>query len=264
MATRLADLATALVERGEPQEDGRSLDCIAPETADGSVIEEAPVGSHGGVGLAEQVKGQAHVRQEIDGVVEVAVGVPQVAERSIRAVLLQRDPGPGHLHGGGWPDARLLRRDFLPAGEPVAGTIEVAEPRIDHGQLGVRPFEGLHRTDGCGFEGLGQARRGLLRVGHLRGHGFDQEQAHEQRVGGEAQGQDDVRKLVGPRRGIGLVENLDLPAETMRVLTVLLLLGFPVVVVLAWIFDVTTGGIVRTEPLEGGSSPSRPSSFSPR
>jgi adenylate cyclase len=48
--------------------------------------------------------------------------------------------------------------------------------------------------------------------------------------------------------GGAIVDALHLPDVTPRVLTVLLMLGFPVVVVLAWIFDLTTEGVRRTEP----------------
>jgi adenylate cyclase len=48
--------------------------------------------------------------------------------------------------------------------------------------------------------------------------------------------------------GGAIVDALHLPEVTPRVLTVLLMLGFPVVVVLAWIFDLTTEGVRRTEP----------------
>jgi adenylate cyclase len=47
--------------------------------------------------------------------------------------------------------------------------------------------------------------------------------------------------------GGAISDALALPAVTMHVLTILLMLGFPVVVVLAWIFDITTKGVVRTE-----------------
>ncbi|MBR9989256.1 MAG: response regulator [Gemmatimonadetes bacterium] len=39
------------------------------------------------------------------------------------------------------------------------------------------------------------------------------------------------------------------PAVTMQIATILLLLGFPVVVVLAWLFDITSEGVRRTEPM---------------
>jgi adenylate cyclase len=48
--------------------------------------------------------------------------------------------------------------------------------------------------------------------------------------------------------GGAIVDALHLPEVTQRILTVLLMLGFPVVVVLAWIFDLTTEGVRQTEP----------------
>jgi adenylate cyclase len=48
--------------------------------------------------------------------------------------------------------------------------------------------------------------------------------------------------------GGAITDALELPPATMQVLTILLMLGFPVVIVLAWIFDITTQGVVRTEP----------------
>lgn len=46
--------------------------------------------------------------------------------------------------------------------------------------------------------------------------------------------------------GPALFDALALPEGSDRVLTVLLLLGFPIVIVLAWIFDIGPGGIHRT------------------
>lgn len=57
--------------------------------------------------------------------------------------------------------------------------------------------------------------------------------------------------------GGAIVEALHLPDVTPRVLTILLMLGFPVVVVLAWIFDVTTEGVRRTEPRADSPAQSR-------
>jgi adenylate cyclase len=52
--------------------------------------------------------------------------------------------------------------------------------------------------------------------------------------------------------GGAIVDALELPASTMQVMTILLMLGFPVVVGLAWVFDVTMQGVVRTESRHGG------------
>jgi TolB-like protein/Tfp pilus assembly protein PilF len=53
-----------------------------------------------------------------------------------------------------------------------------------------------------------------------------------------------------------------LPEWTLTVVVTLLAAGFPVTVILAWVFDLTTKGITRTEPAEGEgpgtSAPSRP------
>jgi adenylate cyclase len=48
--------------------------------------------------------------------------------------------------------------------------------------------------------------------------------------------------------GGAIIDALHLPEVTQRVITILLMLGFPVVVVLAWVFDLTTQGVRRTEP----------------
>ncbi len=44
-----------------------------------------------------------------------------------------------------------------------------------------------------------------------------------------------------------LVPALDLPARTMTLLVVLAILGLPVAIVLAWVFDIVPGGIERTD-----------------
>ena len=49
-------------------------------------------------------------------------------------------------------------------------------------------------------------------------------------------------------------EALLFPAWTSRLVTFLLILGLPIVVVLAWFFDVGEGGVTRTPPLEGSLS----------
>lgn len=46
-----------------------------------------------------------------------------------------------------------------------------------------------------------------------------------------------------------LVSALNLPAVVTNIVTILLLLGFPIVLLLAWTFDITTEGVRRTEPL---------------
>lgn len=52
-----------------------------------------------------------------------------------------------------------------------------------------------------------------------------------------------------------VVEPLGLPDGTMRLLIVLAALGFPVAVVLAWVFDLTPDGVERTQPAPAGGDP---------
>jgi TolB-like protein len=52
-------------------------------------------------------------------------------------------------------------------------------------------------------------------------------------------------------------EALSLPAWALTLLVVVTLLGFPVAMVLAWAFDVTPKGVVRTESLHEGAAPYR-------
>lgn len=52
-------------------------------------------------------------------------------------------------------------------------------------------------------------------------------------------------QVIGP-----ITDALALPAVTPRLVTFLVILGFPVVLVLAWIFDVTTEGVRRTGSVE--------------
>lgn len=54
-----------------------------------------------------------------------------------------------------------------------------------------------------------------------------------------------------------IVEPLDLPEWTQRLVVTLAMLGFPIVVLLAWLFDVTPGGVVRTEPVAAGRTDGR-------
>jgi CheY-like chemotaxis protein len=49
-----------------------------------------------------------------------------------------------------------------------------------------------------------------------------------------------------------------LPEVANRVLAVLLLFGLPVVVLLAWAYDITSLGVTRTEPLDGPDAPPAP------
>lgn len=51
-----------------------------------------------------------------------------------------------------------------------------------------------------------------------------------------------------------LVEPFGLPGWTLRLITLLLVLGFPLAVGLAWVFDVTEVGLVRTQAGEGDAS----------
>ena len=52
-------------------------------------------------------------------------------------------------------------------------------------------------------------------------------------------------------------EALSLPAWALTLVVVVTLLGFPIALVLAWAFDITPKGVVRTEPLGEGASPYR-------
>ncbi|MGD2154603.1 MAG: hypothetical protein PVG79_15135, partial [Gemmatimonadales bacterium] len=52
-------------------------------------------------------------------------------------------------------------------------------------------------------------------------------------------------------------EALSLPAWALTLVVVVSLLGFPIALVLAWAFDITPKGVVRTEPLGEGASPYR-------
>lgn len=57
-----------------------------------------------------------------------------------------------------------------------------------------------------------------------------------------------------------LIPTLLLPEWSMRMLTLVVILGFPVTVVLAWVFDVTPGGVTvtgaeATQPAAGSGSP---------
>jgi TolB-like protein/Tfp pilus assembly protein PilF len=47
----------------------------------------------------------------------------------------------------------------------------------------------------------------------------------------------------------------DIPNSRIRVVIVLLLIGFPVALVLAWMFDITRGGIERTSPVPAEAAP---------
>ncbi len=52
-------------------------------------------------------------------------------------------------------------------------------------------------------------------------------------------------------------EALSLPPWALTLVVVTTLLGFPIATVLAWAFDITPRGVVRTEPLREGASPYR-------
>ncbi len=49
-----------------------------------------------------------------------------------------------------------------------------------------------------------------------------------------------------------LASGLGLPKQVLTVVTLLVLVGFPVAVVLSWMFDITPEGVRRTEPARGG------------
>ena len=48
--------------------------------------------------------------------------------------------------------------------------------------------------------------------------------------------------------------NLDLPDAVSRVVTIATLAGFPVAIVLAWVYDLTSKGVVRTEERSNAAS----------
>jgi len=50
-----------------------------------------------------------------------------------------------------------------------------------------------------------------------------------------------------------LMHALGLPDSTLKILVALLCVGFPVTVVLAWIFDAGSDGVTRTAPIEAGN-----------
>jgi TolB-like protein/Flp pilus assembly protein TadD len=54
-----------------------------------------------------------------------------------------------------------------------------------------------------------------------------------------------------------VLPRLDLPDWTVNVVLAVVLLGFPLVVVFAWVFDFSEQGVVRTEPLSPSSHPNR-------
>src|SRR5207248_5898242 len=49
----------------------------------------------------------------------------------------------------------------------------------------------------------------------------------------------------------------DIPNSRIRVVILLLLIGFPIALVLAWIFDITPSGIERTSTTQGATVPTR-------
>lgn len=63
-----------------------------------------------------------------------------------------------------------------------------------------------------------------------------------------------VAAWVALQVGDVVIEPLGLPPWTMTLLVVLAALGLPIVVVLAWIFDLTAPGIERTAPLPGSTA----------
>ena len=64
--------------------------------------------------------------------------------------------------------------------------------------------------------------------------------------------------LVMREVGEVIVTATDAPDTTMRIVSILLLLGFPIVVVLAWLFDITSTGLRRTEPMSAIAKPPDP------
>src|ERR1700745_3213977 len=49
----------------------------------------------------------------------------------------------------------------------------------------------------------------------------------------------------------------EIPNSRIRVVILLLLIGFPIALVLAWIFDITPSGIERTSKTQPAAAPSR-------
>ncbi|MFO7933203.1 MAG: hypothetical protein R6U78_03885 [Bacteroidales bacterium] len=49
-----------------------------------------------------------------------------------------------------------------------------------------------------------------------------------------------------------VLPRLGLPDWTVTFLIVLIIVGFPITVILSWIFDITPGGIQKTEPEDAG------------
>jgi TolB-like protein len=58
-----------------------------------------------------------------------------------------------------------------------------------------------------------------------------------------------------------LADALERPDRTMKFVAFLAIIGFPVAIVLAWVFDITTKGVVRTSPSVDTSSTGRPVRF---
>src|SRR5680860_1675998 len=61
-----------------------------------------------------------------------------------------------------------------------------------------------------------------------------------------------------------LIEPLHLPPWVMTFFVVLLLVGFPIVIILSWIFDITPQGVERTAPLSEGQTEEVPAKSSKR
>ena len=59
-----------------------------------------------------------------------------------------------------------------------------------------------------------------------------------------------------------VLPRLDLPDWTVNVVLAVVLLGFPLALVFAWVFDFSPQGIVRTEPLSPACQHSAPETVS--
>jgi len=50
-----------------------------------------------------------------------------------------------------------------------------------------------------------------------------------------------------------MLPRLGLPDWTVTFIIVLLIIGFPITIILSWIFDITPGGLKKTEPVQAAS-----------
>jgi hypothetical protein len=52
-----------------------------------------------------------------------------------------------------------------------------------------------------------------------------------------------------------VLPNLNLPEWTARLITILILLGFPITVIMAWVFDIGPGGVEKTPEVAAAATP---------